>query len=91
MSAAAASMRITLFTQITQANVVITQSSVRPSESGKGTLAKGVADAASWHPRGCVRDSAEGYPCDWCGIVGSSAAHGCNSRPKHDIQIALDD
>jgi len=91
MSAAAASMRIMLSTQVTQANIFIMQSSVRPPESGKGALAKGVADAASWHPRGCVRDFAERYPCDWCGIVGSSAVHRCNSRPKHDIQIALDD
>jgi hypothetical protein len=47
MSAAAASMRITLSTQIAQANVFIMQASVRPPESGKGTLAKSVADAAS--------------------------------------------
>jgi len=35
MSAAAASMRITLSTQIGQGNIFITQSSVRPPESWK--------------------------------------------------------
>jgi hypothetical protein len=47
MSAAAASMRITLSTQIAQASILIMQSGVRPLESGKDTLAKSVADAAS--------------------------------------------
>jgi hypothetical protein len=47
MSAAAASMRVTLSTEIAQASIFIMQLGVRPPESWKGTLAKSVAEAAS--------------------------------------------